>query len=218
MRPLENPISPTGHLAILRGNVAPDGCVMKLPKGKSPKIQGTARVFECEEDCFNAIMNSRIQAGDVVVIRNEGPSGGPGMREMLAVTAAIIGAGLGESVALMTDGRFSGATHGMMIGHVAPEAARGGPIALLKDGDPIEIDVEHRTVNVDADLDARRANWQPKTPRYRTGMPGSIRQKRRVRFARRDDLSDVGAKSDSSSNSPARFNSVSVKALAAGIR
>ncbi len=170
MRSTSDPIHPTGHLAILRGNVAPEGCVMKLPKGKTRTINGTARVFECEEDCFNAVMNSKIQAGDVVVIRNEGPSGGPGMREMLAVTAAIVGAGLGDSVALMTDGRFSGATHGLMIGHVSPEAAKGGPIALLQDGDPIEINVENRTVNVDVDLQARKASWKPREPRYKTGM------------------------------------------------
>ena len=170
MRPLIDPISPSGHLAILRGNIAPEGCVMKLPKGKTDSIHGTARVFECEEDCFNAVMNSRIQPGDIVVIRNEGPSGGPGMREMLAVTAAIIGAGLGDSVALMTDGRFSGATHGLMIGHVSPEAAKGGPIALLKDGDPIAIDVRNRTVDTTVDLEARRANWRPMEPRYMSGM------------------------------------------------
>jgi dihydroxy-acid dehydratase len=143
---------------------------MKLPKGKTDTIVGTVRVFECEEDCFNAVMNSKIKPGDVVVIRYEGPSGGPGMREMLAVTAAIIGAGLGDSVALMTDGRFSGATHGLMIGHVAPEAAKGGPIALLRDGDSITIDVENRTVDADVDFEARRADWQPPAPRYQTGM------------------------------------------------
>lgn len=143
---------------------------MKLPKGKTKTIKGPAKVFECEEDCFNAVMNSRVQPGDVLVIRNEGPSGGPGMREMLAVTAAIVGAGLGDSVALMTDGRFSGATHGLMIGHVSPEASKGGPIALLKDGDLIEIDVDNRTVNTDADLNSRRATWQALEPRYRSGV------------------------------------------------
>ena len=170
MRSLSNPINPSGHLAILRGNLAPEGCVMKLPKGKTETIRGTARVFECEEDCFNAVMNSRVQPGDVVVIRNEGPAGGPGMREMLAVTAAIIGAGLGDSVALMTDGRFSGATHGLMIGHVAPEAAKGGPIALLQDGDSIVIDVENRSVDTSADLETRRKTWEPRSPRYHSGM------------------------------------------------
>ena len=170
VRPTYDPLSHSGHLAILRGSLAPEGCVMKLPKAGVTTIEGPARVFECEEDCFNAIMNSRIQAGDVVVIRNEGPSGGPGMREMLAVTAAIIGAGLGESVALITDGRFSGATHGLMVGHVSPEAAKGGPIGLVEDGDPIRINVEQRTIEVVADLETRRKNWQPLPPRYPTGV------------------------------------------------
>ncbi len=170
VRNLNQPMRPRGHLAILRGNLAPEGCVMKLPKDEVSSFTGTARVFECEEDCFNALMNRRIQSGDVVVIRNEGPAGGPGMREMLAVTAAIVGAGLGDSVALMTDGRFSGATHGLMIGHVSPEAALGGPIALVRDGDQITIDVPARTLNVDADLDARKSDWQPRPARYRTGV------------------------------------------------
>lgn len=168
--PCEKPVQKSGHLAILSGNLAPEGCVMKLPKKAVTEISGSARVFECEEDCFNAVMNSRIQPGDVVIIRNEGPAGGPGMREMLAVTAAIIGAGLGDSVTLITDGRFSGATHGLMIGHVSPEAARGGPIAVIQDGDLVTIDVPSRTVNVHADLQERLADWSPPEPRYRSGV------------------------------------------------
>ncbi len=170
VRPLDNPIKPAGHLAILRGSLAPEGCVMKLPPGKTTTFVGPARVFESEEECFNEIMNDRIKPGEVIVIRNEGPAGGPGMREMLAVSAAIIGAGLGQEVALMTDGRFSGATHGMMIGHVAPEAVRGGPIGLIRDGDEITIDVPNRTLNVAADLDARRAEWSAPQPKYTQGV------------------------------------------------
>ena len=143
---------------------------MKLPPEKITTFVGPARVFESEEACFNEIMNDRIKPGEVIVIRNEGPAGGPGMREMLAVSAAIIGAGLGQEVALMTDGRFSGATHGMMIGHVAPEAARGGPIGLIRDGDEITIDVPNRTLNVDADLEARRAEWTAPQPKYKQGV------------------------------------------------
>ena len=170
VRPLDNPIKPAGHLAILRGTLAPEGCVMKLPPEKITTFVGPARVFESEEECFNEIMNDRIKPGEVIVIRNEGPAGGPGMREMLAVSAAIIGAGLGQEVALMTDGRFSGATHGMMIGHVAPEAARGGPIGLIRDGDEITIDVPNRTLNVAADLEARRAEWTAPQPKYKQGV------------------------------------------------
>ena len=170
VRPLDNPIKPAGHLAILRGTLAPEGCVMKLPPEKITTFVGPARVFESEEECFNEIMNDRIKPGEVIVIRNEGPAGGPGMREMLAVSAAIIGAGLGQEVALMTDGRFSGATHGMMIGHVAPEAARGGPIGLIRDGDEITIDVPNRTLNVVADLEARRAEWTAPQPKYKQGV------------------------------------------------
>lgn len=185
VRATDRPMKPTGHLAILRGTLSPEGCVMKLPPGKLDSFTGPARVFESEEDCFNEIMNDRIQPGEVIVIRNEGPSGGPGMREMLAVSAAIIGAGLGKEVALITDGRFSGATHGMMIGHVAPEAARGGPIALVQDGDSITIDVTARQLNVDADLESRRPSWKPPEPKYRQGVL--------ARFAKNVSSASLGA-------------------------
>jgi len=148
VRPLSDAIKPTGGLAILRGNLAPDGCVVKLAGHERRRHVGPARVFESEEDAMAAVTASRIEAGDVVVIRNEGPAGGPGMREMLAVTAALVGEGLGEEVALITDGRFSGATHGFMAGHVAPEAARGGPIAAVRDGDEVTIDVDDRRLDV----------------------------------------------------------------------
>jgi dihydroxy-acid dehydratase len=168
IRPLENPIKTTGGLAILRGNLAPDGCVVKLAGHERRHHRGPARVFEGEEDAMEAVTHGRIQAGDVVVIRNEGPAGGPGMREMLAVTAALNGAGLGEHVALLTDGRFSGATHGFMAGHVAPEAARGGPIAAVRDGDEITIDVDARRIDValdDAAIAGRVAAYQaPENP------------------------------------------------------
>ncbi len=148
VRPLSDAIKPTGGLAILRGNLAPDGCVVKLAGHERRRHVGPARVFESEEDAMAAVTASRIEAGDVVVIRNEGPAGGPGMREMLAVTAALVGEGLGEEVGLITDGRFSGATHGFMAGHVAPEAARGGPIAAVRDGDEVTIDVDERRLDV----------------------------------------------------------------------
>jgi dihydroxy-acid dehydratase len=155
VKPLSDPIKPTGGLAILRGNLAPDGCVVKLAGHERRKQSGPARVFESEEDAMRAVTAGAINAGDVVVIRNEGPAGGPGMREMLAVTAALVGQGIGEQVALLTDGRFSGATHGLMAGHVAPEAARGGPIAAVRDGDQITLDVDARRLDValsDAEL------------------------------------------------------------------
>lgn len=158
---MDQPFKPRGGFAILKGNLAPEGCVVKLCGHQKQKHEGPARVFNSEDDAFAAVKQGKIQPGDVIVIRNVGPRGGPGMPEMLAVTAALIGAGLGDSVALMTDGRFSGATHGFMIGHVAPEAAQGGPIALLHDGDQVTINVETRTVATDADLDKRRVSWQP---------------------------------------------------------
>ncbi|MEA2300466.1 MAG: dihydroxy-acid dehydratase [Solirubrobacteraceae bacterium] len=163
IRPLANPIKSTGGLAILRGNLAPDGCVVKLAGHERRRHVGPARVFEGEEAAMEAVTHGRIKAGDVVVIRNEGPAGGPGMREMLAVTAAINGAGLGSEVALLTDGRFSGATHGFMAGHVAPEAARGGPIAAVRDGDEVTIDVDRRRLDValtDEEITTRVAEYE----------------------------------------------------------
>jgi dihydroxy-acid dehydratase len=175
VRPASNPLKTSGGLVILRGTLAPAGCVVKLSGHDRRAFSGPARVFDSEEEAFAAVQGHRIQAGDAVVIRYEGPRGGPGMREMLAVTAAIVGAGLGDSVALLTDGRFSGATHGLMVGHVAPEAAAGGPIALVRDGDPIALDVAARSIDVlvpPAELDARRAAWTPPAPRYESGVMG----------------------------------------------
>jgi dihydroxy-acid dehydratase len=174
VRPLAEAIKPTGGLAILRGNLAPEGCVVKLAGHERVRHVGPARVFESEEDAMAAVTGSgtRIEAGDVVVIRNEGPAGGPGMREMLAVTAALVGEGLGEEVALLTDGRFSGATHGLMAGHVAPEAARGGPIAAIHDGDEITFDVEGRRLDValpDDEIAARVSAYESPPPAYETG-------------------------------------------------
>ncbi|WNZ21431.1 dihydroxy-acid dehydratase [Leptolyngbya sp. NK1-12] len=173
IRPWSNPMYPQGHLGILRGNLAPDGSVAKLTGVKNRKITGPARVFESEEACLDAILAGKIQAGDVIVIRYEGPKGGPGMREMLAPTSAIIGAGLGDSVGLITDGRFSGGTYGMVVGHVAPEAFVGGPIALVQAGDSITIDADARLLQVnvsDEELAQRRLNWKPPQPRYTRGV------------------------------------------------
>lgn len=173
IRPFDQPIYPQGHLGILKGNLAREGSVAKLTGIKKRQITGPARVFESEEDCLKAILANQIQAGDVVVVRYEGPKGGPGMREMLAPTSAIIGAGLGDSVGLITDGRFSGGTYGMVVGHVAPEAAVGGTIALVKEGDSITIDADARLLqlNVSEDeLATRRAAWQPPAPRYERGI------------------------------------------------
>jgi len=173
VRPIERPLKPTGGLTILRGSLAPEGCVVKLAGHERREHRGPARVFESEESCFEAVKARRIEPGDVIVIRHEGPAGGPGMREMLSVTAALVGEGLGESVALLTDGRFSGGTHGLMIGHVAPEAALGGPIAVVRDGDPIVIDVDRHVLDLDlpADEIARRlAAWSPPPPRYTSGV------------------------------------------------
>jgi len=156
LRDVNDPLKTSGGLAVLFGNLAPEGCVIKLAGQKKDLHDGPARVFDSEEAAFAAVQQDEIQAGDVVVIRNEGPRGGPGMREMLGVTAALIGRGLGEEVALITDGRFSGATHGYMVGHVAPEAAVGGPIARLRDGDRIVIDVQKRALMTDADLESRQ--------------------------------------------------------------
>ena len=171
--PIETPLKATGGIAILRGNLAPDGCVVKLAGHERLFHSGPARVFDSEEDCFAAVKARSIEPGDVVVIRYEGPAGGPGMREMLHVTGALVGEGLGDEVALITDGRFSGATHGLMVGHVAPEAARGGPIAALRDGDTIELDVEKRELRVllsDDEIAARLAAVVQPPPRYTTGV------------------------------------------------
>jgi dihydroxy-acid dehydratase len=162
IRDLDNPIKPRGGFGVLYGNLSPDGCVVKLAGHGDLYFSGPARVFESEEETFAAVQGGVIKAGDVIVIRYEGPRGGPGMREMLAVTAAIAGRGLSESVALITDGRFSGATHGFMVGHVSPEAVMGGAIALVQDGDNISIDVDAQQINVEADLDARRADFKPR--------------------------------------------------------
>jgi dihydroxy-acid dehydratase len=170
VHPLTAPVKPRGGYSILYGNLAPEGCVLKLAGQHIDHFDGPARVFDSEEDCFTAVQAGAIQAGDIVVIRHEGPAGGPGMREMLAVTAALVGRGLGGSVALITDGRFSGATHGFMVGHVAPEAARGGPIALLRDGDRVRIDARQRELATDADLESRRADWRAPPPRVTRGV------------------------------------------------
>jgi dihydroxy-acid dehydratase len=173
IKPMRSPVYPRGHLVILRGNLAPEGCVAKITGVKRPKITGPARVFESEEECLQAILADKIKPGDVIVIRYEGPKGGPGMREMLAPTSAIIGKGLGDSVGLITDGRFSGGTYGMVVGHVAPEAAVGGTIALVRAGDSITIDAEKRTITLNvapAEIERRRRAWRPRRPRYQRGV------------------------------------------------
>jgi dihydroxy-acid dehydratase len=173
VRPLDDPLKPEGGLAILRGNLAPEGAVVKLAGTERKGQTGPARVFESEEECFRAVKERRIEPGDIVVIRNEGPAGGPGMREMLQVTAAIVGEGLGEDVGLITDGRFSGATRGLMVGHVAPEAAKGGPIGAIGDGDEVTIDVEGRRLEValsDEEIERRIADYEPPEPPYRRGV------------------------------------------------
>ncbi len=191
IRPWDNPMYPQGHLAILRGNLATEGAVAKITGVKKPQITGPARVFESEEACLDAILAGQIKAGDVIVIRYEGPKGGPGMREMLAPTSAIIGAGLGDAVGLITDGRFSGGTYGMVVGHVAPEAAVGGAIALVQEGDTITIDAAARSLHLhvsDEELEQRRANWQPLKPRYTTGVL--------AKYAKLVSSSSVGAVTD----------------------
>ncbi|MCP5245209.1 MAG: dihydroxy-acid dehydratase [Burkholderiales bacterium] len=173
IRPWNNPMYKQGHLAILKGNLSTEGSVAKISGIKNPKITGPARVFESEETCMRAILDHKIQPGDVVVIRYEGPKGGPGMREMLSPTSALIGEGLGDSVGLITDGRFSGGTYGMVVGHVAPEAYAGGAIALVQEGDSITIDAEQRLLQLnvsDEELARRRAAWQPPEPRYTRGV------------------------------------------------
>ena len=191
IRPWDNPMYAQGHLAILRGNLATEGAVAKITGVKNPQITGPARVFESEEDCLDAILAGKIQAGDVIVVRYEGPKGGPGMREMLAPTSAIIGAGLGDSVGLITDGRFSGGSYGRVVGHVAPEAAVGGAIALVQEGDTITIDALARNLQLhvsDEELAARRANWQPLKPRYAKGVL--------AKYAKLVSSSSVGAVTD----------------------
>jgi dihydroxy-acid dehydratase len=173
VRPLAHPLKATGGLVILKGNLAPEGCVVKVAGHERMIHKGPARVFEREEDAFQAVQQGKIKDNDVVVIRYEGPKGGPGMREMLGVTAALVGAGLGDSVALLTDGRFSGATHGLMAGHVAPEAAHGGPIAAVRDGDTIIFDIKARRLDLDIsdeEMKARLSQWKSPEPRYKTGV------------------------------------------------
>ena len=191
IRPWNNPLYAQGHLAILRGNLATEGSVAKISGVKKPLLTGPARVFESEENCLDAILAGKIQAGDVIVIRYEGPKGGPGMREMLAPTSAIIGAGLGDSVGLITDGRFSGGTYGMVVGHVAPEAQVGGTIALVKEGDSITIDAPNRLLQLnvsDAELEQRRTLWQPPKPRYTRGVL--------AKYAKLVSSSSIGAVTD----------------------
>ena len=191
IRPLSNPLYAKGHLAILKGNLASEGSVAKISGVKNPSVTGPARVFESEEEALSAILAKQIKAGDVVVIRYEGPVGGPGMREMLAPTAAIIGEGLGDSVALITDGRFSGGTYGMVVGHVAPEAAVGGPIGLVQEGDSITVDAHQLLIQLnvsDDELERRRAAWVKPEPRYRTGVLG--------KYARLVSSSSKGAVTD----------------------
>jgi dihydroxy-acid dehydratase len=191
IRPWDRPMYAQGHLAVLKGNLATEGSVAKISGVKNPKISGPARVFESEEACLDAILAGKIKAGDVIVIRYEGPKGGPGMREMLAPTAAIIGAGLGDSVGLITDGRFSGGTYGMVVGHVAPEAYVGGTIALVQEGDTISIDAEKLSLELEvsaAELATRRTQWQAPAPRYRTGVLG--------KYAKLVSSSSLGALTD----------------------
>ena len=191
IRPWDNPVYKQGHLAILKGNLAQEGAVAKISGVKTPKMTGPARVFESEEESLKAILDGKISAGDILVIRYEGPKGGPGMREMLAPTSAIIGAGLGDSVGLITDGRFSGGTYGMVVGHVAPEAAVGGAIALVEEGDMITIDAHTRSLELhisDAQLSQRRANWTARAPRYRRGVL--------AKYAKLVSSSSIGAVTD----------------------
>ena len=173
IRPIEKPLSPEGHLVILKGNLSPEGSVAKVSGIKTRRIEGPARVFNSEEECLDAIINDKIIAGDIVIIRYEGPKGGPGMREMLAPTSALVGKGLGEKVGLITDGRFSGGTHGLVVGHVAPEAQLGGVIALVQEGDKIVIDIENRSLDAllsDEDIKLRKEKWTPFPPKYKRGV------------------------------------------------
>ncbi|KKD37712.1 dihydroxy-acid dehydratase [Limnoraphis robusta Tam1] len=191
IRPWDNPLYKQGHLAILKGNLAPEGSVAKITGVKKPQMTGPARVFDSEEECLERILAGEIHAGDVLVVRYEGPKGGPGMREMLAPTSAIIGAGLGDAVGLITDGRFSGGTYGLVVGHVAPEAAVGGTIALVQEGDSITIDASQRLLQLnisDQELEERRQKWQPPQPRYSKGVL--------AKYAKLVSSSSVGAVTD----------------------
>jgi dihydroxy-acid dehydratase len=191
IHPWEQPLYAQGHLAILRGNLAADGAVAKITGIKHHEITGPARVFDREEDCLSAILDGRIKRGDVVVIRYEGPRGGPGMREMLSPTSAIIGAGLGDSVGLITDGRFSGGTYGLVVGHIAPEAQVGGLIALVHENDSITIDAHRRLLQLNVaedEIARRRAAWQPPPPRYTRGVL--------AKYARMVSSSSIGAVTD----------------------
>ena len=191
IRPLSNPLYAKGHLAILKGNLAIEGAVAKISGIKTPVLTGPARVFESEEDCLASIIGKQIHAGDVIVIRQEGPVGGPGMREMLAPTAAIVGQGLGDKVALITDGRFSGGTYGLVVGHVAPEAAVGGAIGLVVEGDSITVDANQNLLQLnvnEAELERRRNMWLGHTPKYKTGILG--------KYARLVSSSSRGAVTD----------------------
>jgi dihydroxy-acid dehydratase len=191
VRPFDRPVYAQGHLAVLRGNLAPEGAVAKISGLTLPRITGPARVFESEESCLDAILDDRIKAGDVLVIRYEGPRGGPGMREMLAPTSAIIGKGLGDKVGMVTDGRFSGGTYGMVVGHVSPEAQLGGPLALVEEGDSITIDADHNLLEIDVDdaeLERRRASWTAPAPRYTRGVLS--------KYARLVSSSSLGAVTD----------------------
>lgn len=201
IRPWERPLYPHGHLAILKGNLAPEGAVAKITGVKNPKISGPARVFDSEEECLQAILSGTIRAGDVIVIRYEGPKGGPGMREMLAPTSALIGAGLGESVGLITDGRFSGGTYGMVVGHVSPEAVVGGTIAFVHEGDEITIDAERRLLQLNVaeeEVARRRAAWRPPPPRYTAGVL--------AKYARLVSSSSLGAVTDLNLDTEYRSN------------
>ena len=206
VRAFANPLKPTGGLMILKGNLAPEGCVLKVAGLDMRAFRGPARVFDSEEAAFAAVQAGKIKAGDVVVIRYEGPRGGPGMREMLAVTAALVGAGLGDSVALLTDGRFSGATHGLMAGHVAPEAALGGPIAAVQDGDIIAFDLPARALRVELsedELRRRLTSWRPPSPRYESGVMAKYAQL--VSSASRGAVTSVPAMTPAASSAtPAR--------------
>jgi dihydroxy-acid dehydratase len=191
IRSLDNPIYPHGHLAILKGNISPEGCVAKITGLKNPSITGPARVFDSEDDAMAAILAQKIKAGDVVIIRYEGPKGGPGMREMLAPTSALVGQGLGESVGLITDGRFSGGTWGMVVGHVAPEAFVGGTIALIQEGDSVTIDANQLLIQLnvpDEEIAKRRAAWKQPKSRYTRGLL--------AKYARLASSASLGAVTD----------------------